>query len=142
MVITPGPTGADFARQDRQKAKRYGRIIPHAPRVCTWLCSPAEGKEEEGDDAGSCDQPPPVQGLIPPPEGGGDKDSLGDDKDKDDDDEEAEEEEDEEEDNEDSEMEDKDVEPVEDPENAGTLKYYNLRPRSWQRCFAGSVTSP
>ena len=125
MVITPGPTGVDFARQDPQKAKHYGCIIPHVPRVRTWSRSPAEGKEEEGDDAGSEDQPPPVQGPNPPPEGRGDKDSLGDDKDKDDDDEEAEEEEDEEEDDKDSEIEDKDVEPVKDPENMGTLKYYN-----------------
>jgi hypothetical protein len=49
-VITPGQAGADFARQDPQKAKRYGHIVPHAPRVRTRSRSPAEGKEEEGDD--------------------------------------------------------------------------------------------
>ena len=110
-VDTPGLTGADLARQEPQRAKRYGHIVPHAPRVRTRSHSPAEGKEEEDDDAGDGDDPPPEEGPNPPPGGGDDGDSSSD-------------ENDEEEEEEDSEMEDADTEPVEDPENAGTLKYY------------------
>jgi hypothetical protein len=88
---------------------------------CTRSRSPAEGKEEEGDDASSGDQPPPVQGPNPPLGGGDDGDPPGDnDNENDDDEEDA----DDDEEDEDSEMEDADAEPVEDPENAGTLKYY------------------
>jgi hypothetical protein len=119
-VNTPGPTGADFARQDPHRAKRYGHIVPHAPVRRTRSRSPAEGKEEEGDDAGSGDQPPPAQGPNPPPGGGDDGDSSGDENE----DEEEEEEEEEEVDDDDSEMEDAGAVLVEDPENAGTRKYY------------------
>ena len=117
QVNTPGPTGADLGRTAPQGGKRYGHIVPHAPRVRTRSHSPGEGDEEEGDNAGSGDrddESPPAQGPNPPPGGGDGGDSSGDD-----DNGAGEGEEDE-----DSEMEDEDGEPIEDPEDAGTLKYY------------------